>query len=83
MKKIDEFFCELQQAIDLPDKARKKERDTAINIEDELRSKLSPELFELFKKHSNALTGELCDETDGYFREGFKLGLLLGVECAD
>ncbi len=48
---------------------------------DELKKKLSPELFALHQKFVDALEGSWCDEVDFYFAEGFKLGLRLGFEC--
>ena len=55
--------------------------DILCRISDELKEKLPPELFELHQKFIDALQNDLCDEVDFYFAEGFKLGLLIGVEC--
>lgn len=50
---------------------------------EELEKKLSPELFKLHEKFADALEGQLVKEIDFYFVEGFKLGLLIGIECME
>lgn len=50
---------------------------------DELKEKLSPELINLHQKLIDALEGNWSDEVDFYFAEGFKLGLLIGIESME
>jgi len=50
---------------------------------DELKEKLSPELLEPHQKYVGALEKNWCDEVDFYFTEGFKLGLLAGIESME
>ena len=56
---------------------------TVCETYDELEHKLSPELLELYKKHTDALEGDWNEQVDFYFVEGFKLGLRIGVECME
>lgn len=49
---------------------------------DELKEKLSPEMLKLHEKLVDALENDWVEEVDFYFVEGFKLGLLIGIECS-
>ena len=51
------------------------------NAYDELVAKLSPELLKLHQNFADALEDNYCEEIDFYFVEGFKLGILMGIEC--
>ena len=57
--------------------------DELYGIYDELKEKLSPELWELHRKFVDLVEGNCSEEADFYFVEGFKLGLLIGIECAE
>ena len=59
------------------------EKSTVSDSYDELIAKLSPELLKLHEKFVNALEGDYSEEVDFYFIEGFKLGLLIGIECME
>lgn len=50
---------------------------------DELKEKISPELLNLHQKLVDSLENEWSEEVDFYFAEGFKLGVLIGVECME
>lgn len=50
---------------------------------DELKEKLSPELLNLHQKLVDALESDWSEEVDFYFTEGFKLGVLIGIECME
>lgn len=50
---------------------------------DELKEKLSPEMFTLHQKLVDALEDDWAEAVDFYFAEGFKLGLAIGVECME
>lgn len=67
--------------IRVPDNERLTEeiQDTHVRLKEEL----NPELFTVFKKHVDALYINFSEEADFYFSEGFKLGLLLGIECME
>lgn len=52
------------------------------NVYDELKEKLSPEILKLHKKFVDLLESGYSEEIDFYFVEGFKLGILIGLECA-
>lgn len=49
----------------------------------ELEEKLSPELLKLHQKFVETLETCFSEDIDSYFIEGFKLGLLIGVECTE
>lgn len=53
------------------------------DLYDELKNKLTPELLSLHEKVVDIIHTDHCKETDFYFAQGFKLGLLIGLECAD
>ena len=60
-----------------------KNGETVCAAHDELKEKLNPELFALHEKLFDALESDYNDEIDFYFVEGFKLGLLIGIECVE
>ena len=64
-------------------KENKENIDKVSNIYDELVKKLSTELLKLHQEYINALEGEWCEEIDFYYVQGFKLGLLIGIECTE
>lgn len=51
------------------------------NIYEELKEKLTPELLALHQKLVDTLENNWSEEIDFYFTEGFKLGILIGIEC--
>lgn len=53
------------------------------NTYDELEEKLSPEHLKLHRKLIDALENDWAVDVDCYFAEGFKLGLLIGIECME
>ncbi|MCL2374918.1 MAG: hypothetical protein FWC82_00100 [Firmicutes bacterium] len=53
------------------------------NTYDKLKCKLSPELLTLHQKLVDNLEHIWNNEIDFYFIEGFKLGLLIGIECME
>jgi len=55
--------------------------DKVIEIEEELKKKLSPELLELYKKVSDVIDMLHSESSDNHFLEGFKLGLRVGMEA--
>jgi len=57
--------------------------DIIIDAHNELKAKLCPEIFDIYKKYDEATSVNHCEETDHYFAEGFKLGLLIGIECME
>ena len=61
----------------------KKNTDKDNDVYDELKEKLSPELFKLLYKYTEGLEDSYCGQIDFYFVEGFKLGLRVGIECMD
>ncbi len=52
-------------------------------LEDKIKSKFSPEQLDLHNKFVDAIEKNCCDEVDFYFVEGFKLGLLVGIEAME
>ncbi len=52
-------------------------------IAEDLEEKLTPEQWELHEKFANAIRNELCEEITQHYIEGFKVGLLLGIECME
>lgn len=69
------------ETMDLP-----KDNENASNLCDaynELERNLSPEQLKLHQKVVDALEGDWSQEVDFYFAEGFKLGLLIGIECSE
>lgn len=79
---ITEVFCEFRENIRLTEQGRKllKQVSDAYN---ELSKRLSPEQFQLYNKLDDAIEEEHSEELDNYFTEGFRLGLLIGIECMD
>lgn len=61
----------------------KKNSKVVCDTYDDLKEKLSPELFKLHQRFVDALECDWSDEVDFFFAEGFKLGLLIGVECIE
>lgn len=57
--------------------------NTVCDAYDELKKQLSPEQFSLHEKFVAALEKCHYEETGLYFAEGFKLGLLIGVESTE
>jgi hypothetical protein len=57
--------------------------DKLCNTYDELKEKLSPETYKLHEKFVDELSRDYNNEVDFYFAEGFKLGLLIGIECME
>lgn len=64
-------------------KEERKHIGMVCDIYDELKVKLSPELLNLHQKFVDALEGNWSEEVDFYFVEGFKLGLLIGIESME
>ena len=64
-------------------KDSQKELGTVCNTYDVLKEKLSPDLLNLHQKLVDALESNWAEELDFFFAEGFKLGLLIGIECAE
>lgn len=50
---------------------------------DEFLKELTPKQKELHDKFIDARESASCEELDNYYVEGFKLGLLIGIECMD
>ena len=50
---------------------------------DELINELTPKQKELHDKFIDARDGACCEEADTHYVEGFKLGLLIGIECME
>lgn len=66
-----------------PSKEDIKCLDTLSDTYDEMLSKLSPELCELQQRFIEALEKNHLSEIDFFYTEGFKLGVLLGIECME
>ena len=60
-----------------------KNTEIASDAYEELKKKLSPELFELHERLTEVSEKNACNELDFHFVEGFKLGLLIGIECME
>ena len=50
---------------------------------DELLNALAPEQKKLHEKFIDARESAFCEELDNHYVEGFKLGLLIGIECME
>lgn len=70
------------ETMKMPQK-RNENLDIVCDYIDELKEKLSPELFALHENVINGLESNFIEEVNFYFVEGFKLGLLIGVECME
>ncbi len=64
-------------------KKDEKRLDKICELEDELREKLTPEQFDLHQSFVSLIDEGCVEETDYYFVEGFRLGLLIGIECME
>ncbi|MBR7099954.1 MAG: hypothetical protein IKC91_02235 [Clostridia bacterium] len=58
-------------------------RKQADEIYEKLEKKLSKEDFNLFNDFIDKDGFARCEEMDGYFLEGVKIGLRMGIECMD
>ena len=58
--------------------------EKVIENDDELREKLSayPELLKLYKKTNESIEALHCESADNHFAEGFKFGVLMGLDIA-
>ena len=58
--------------------------DEVIKCDDEMREALKkhPKLLELYQKSTNALDALSVAEEDDYYIEGFKFGVLMGLDIA-
>ena len=60
-----------------------------IGIVDELYDKLcekiktTPEIWELFLKYKDSLENAHIEQIDNFYEEGFKFGLLMGIEAGE
>ena len=70
------------ETIHLPKEHFVIEGETLSKTYDELHEKLSPDLLKLHQKFVDALEENYSEEVDFFYVEGFKLGLLIGIECA-
>ncbi len=50
---------------------------------DKLLAALSPDVLKIHDKYRAALESLHVEDIDFYFAEGFKLGLLVGIECME
>ena len=59
--------------------------DEYVKNDSEIRVKLSefPNLLELYKKANDSLEILNCESEDNHYLEGFKFGLLMGLEAAE
>lgn len=71
-----------RETMNMPD-YDKGNMEIVCNAYDELKEKMSPELFSLHRKLVDALEENWCEEVDFHFVEGFKLGILIGMECME
>ena len=83
IKALLEEYKDNLKSSELMSKEYKENMKTACGIYDELQEKLSPELFELYERYTDASDDSWMDEIDFFFVEGFKLGLRVGIECID
>lgn len=79
---ITEVFCEFRENIRLTEQGRKlmKNIDTAYC---DLEKRLTDEQLKLFGAFEDAMHQQHSDELETYFINGFRLGLLIGIECMD
>lgn len=74
---------EHRETMNMPQDVIRKNMNAVCDSYDELKENLSPQLLNLFQKHVDSLEDNWSDELDFYFVEGFKLGLLIGIECME
>ena len=53
------------------------------DIQEELQGTFSPAMWELHRRLVDLFEENYTEEVDFYFVEGFKLGLLMGIECPE
>ena len=82
IKDIFHGFKGHMETMKIPESSRNN-LTSVCNFYDELKGKLSPELLKLHQKFVDALENNWSEAVDFYFVEGFKLGLLIGVECGE
>lgn len=70
-----------RDTINMPKEIIKKNMGKVCDTYEELKEKFSPEMLNLHQKFVDALEDNWSFELDFYFVEGFKLGLLIGIEC--
>ena len=59
--------------------------DEYLKHDDEIRSKLSefPDLLKLYEKATDSLELLNCEAEDNYYLEGFRFGVLMGLDIAE
>lgn len=72
-----------RETMNMPKDNIKENMGIVCDTYDELKEKLSPELLTLHQKLVDSLENEWSEEVNFYFVEGFKLGLLIGIECLE
>lgn len=83
IKDIFNGYRGCRDTMNMPKDFVKKNMGIVCDTYDELKEMLSPEVLILHQKFVDALEGNWSEELDFYFAEGFKLGLLIGIECID
>ena len=63
----------------------KRASEAFVEYDDEFRKKLEefPELFKLYQKTNKVMEDMISLEENDYYMEGFRLGVLLGLDIAD
>lgn len=67
-------------------KMSEAEREIMVEVDeayDELWNKLDPEQQKLFEEFLSLRERAFCEDADNHYVEGYKLGLLIGVECGE
>ena len=87
MKKsvIRDIFKGFRGHIETMPKPEKDDANEKIScdIYDELKEKLTSEQLKLHQKFVDSIDFSWSEEVDFYFVQGFKLGLLIGIECME
>jgi len=57
--------------------------EIAVELEDELRKKLSPELLQFYEKVIDSIDTVHSEEIEIIYEEGFSFGLLMGMQAIE
>lgn len=82
IKQIFNGFKGTAEQMRLTEQERILARDVS-DAYDELKQRLTPEQLKFLNAFENAIEEEHIEELDHFYVEGFKLGLLIGIECMD
>ncbi len=71
-----------QETMRMPQEHKERLRKVHEGYE-QLKKQLSAADFSLHEQFVQAMEASFCEEIEFYFVEGFKLGLRIGMECAE